>query len=195
MAFCAYCGSTVGEVSYRPCPSCGNPSNGAPRPNLPRGGNNAAVIVIFVIVGGLIAVAILGILAAIAIPNLLTAMQRAKQKRTMADVRSVATAVEAYAVDAKQYPSASSVEALQPLLAPKYIRTLPVKDGWGHPFRYTCTPEGRCDTYVLSSAGKDGVFEVGEGEPYEPGPTTNFDNDIVFSNGQFVRYPEGVQVQ
>src|SRR5438105_14359454 len=36
----------------------------------------------------LIVVAIIGILAAIAIPNLLTAMQRSKQKRTMADMRS-----------------------------------------------------------------------------------------------------------
>ena len=195
MAFCAYCGSTVGEVSYRPCPSCGNPSNGAPRPQLPTGGTNAVTVVILVIVGGFFAIAIMGILAAIAIPNLLTAMQRSKQKRTMADVRTVAAAIEAYAVDVKQYPNASSIENLQPLLAPTYIRTVPVKDGWEHPFRYTCTPETRCDTYVISSAGKDGVFEGGEGPQSEPSATTNFDNDIVFSNGSFVRYPEGVQVQ
>jgi hypothetical protein len=27
------------------------------------------------------------------------------------------------------------------------------------------------------------------------GPTTNFDCDIIYSNGTFVQYPEGVQQQ
>ena len=34
MAYCAYCGSHVAQVSFVPCASCGNPTNGAP----PRGG-------------------------------------------------------------------------------------------------------------------------------------------------------------
>ena len=113
MPYCAYCGTPVDAVSYAPCPSCGNPRNGAPRP-VAKGGGNAAVIVIAVVVGALVVVAIVGILAAIAIPNLLTAMQRSKQKRTMADIRTVATAAEAFAVDNHRFPADNELDKLQP---------------------------------------------------------------------------------
>ena len=53
-----------------------------------------------------IVVAIIGILAGIAIPNLLTAMQRSKQKRTMADMRTIAAAWEARTTDVNRYNAA-----------------------------------------------------------------------------------------
>ena len=57
----------------------------------------------FTLIELLIVVAIIGIIAAIAIPNLLNAIDRSKQKRTMADMRSVGTAVEEYAIDNNFY--------------------------------------------------------------------------------------------
>ena len=93
--YCAWCGAPVATVSYAPCARCGRPTNGAQTAPPPSsGGTSIVVVIIALLVGGFFVIAIIGIFSAIAIPNLLTAMQRSKQKRTMADMRSLATAVE-----------------------------------------------------------------------------------------------------
>jgi len=58
----------------------------------------------FTLIELLIVVAIIAILAAIAVPNFLEAQVRSKVSRTKADMRTVATALEAYAVDENKYP-------------------------------------------------------------------------------------------
>jgi prepilin-type N-terminal cleavage/methylation domain-containing protein len=57
----------------------------------------------FTLIELLIVVAIIAILAAIAVPNFLEAQTRSKVSRTKADMRSIATAMEAYAVDWNSY--------------------------------------------------------------------------------------------
>ncbi|HEX7155220.1 MAG TPA: prepilin-type N-terminal cleavage/methylation domain-containing protein [Thermoanaerobaculia bacterium] len=148
----------------------------------------------FTLIELLIVVAIIGILAAIAIPNLLTAMQRSKQKRTMADMRSLATAWEARATDTNQYTAAGAITApttyplanLKAQLEPTYIKTFPDKDGWSTPW----VTAANANEYWIQSYGKDKKVDGLPG-----GPTTNFDCDIVYQNGSFVQYPEGVQTQ
>jgi general secretion pathway protein G len=158
------------------------------------GGATAAVIIVLVVGGGLIGMAILGIVAAIAIPNLVTATERSKQQQTMSEMRAIGVALEAYAGDNKGYPKATNIEELRPLLEPKYIESLPSKDGWRREFRYDLLPGG-ISLYALSSAGKDGVFEHELGQRYEGGTTTDFDNDIVYSAGAFVTYPEALRLR
>jgi prepilin-type N-terminal cleavage/methylation domain-containing protein len=58
----------------------------------------------FTLIELLIVVAIIAILAAIAVPNFLEAQTRAKVSRAKADMRTIATATEAYAVDYNRYP-------------------------------------------------------------------------------------------
>lgn len=59
----------------------------------------------FTLIELLIVVAIIAILAAIAVPNFLEAQTRSKVARVKADMRSLATAIEAYYVDNNRYPS------------------------------------------------------------------------------------------
>ena len=145
----------------------------------------------FTLIELLIVVAIIGIIAAIAIPNLLNAIQRGKQKRTMADMRAVGTAVEAYAVDNNFYPAAGSpVSSIAVQLEPRYIKKVPTKDAWNKEFDYTSAGGTTSQEYTIRSFGKDGATDGTTGAVAH---TTNFNNDIIFSQGVFVEFPEGAQ--
>ena len=139
----------------------------------------------FTLIELLIVVAIIGIIAAIAIPNLLNAIDRGKQTRTMADLRSLGTAVETYAVDNNDYPSAATMTDLATEIEPTYIRTAPTSDGWANTFGVDSDPA----EYTICSGGKNGGTCTGD----DAGATQDFDSSITFVNGQFVQWPEGVQ--
>jgi len=149
----------------------------------------------FTLIELLIVVAIIGIIAAIAIPNLLNAIDRSKQKRTMADIRSIGTACEEYAIDNNFYPFIGSgaladltaTSAVTLALQPNYIKLVPLKDGWNWAIQYGTLAGGA--GYTIASPGKDGIMTT----PFVVLQTKIFNCEIVFMQGQFVEYPEGSQ--
>jgi general secretion pathway protein G len=89
----------------------------------------------FTLIELLIVVAIIGILAAIAVPNFLNAMMRSKIAKAESELRTIATALETYKIDNNIYPpwlDASGVQKnpvnrrLIPLTTPvSYMPTVP----------------------------------------------------------------------
>jgi type II secretion system protein G len=154
----------------------------------------------FTLIELLIVVAIIGIIVAISVVNMINAIQRAKQKRSMGDMKSLATAIETYATDQNSYPAAagftfpsglslptSTLGTVPGSLSPTYLKVVPLVDGWSSFFTYGTSPE-RGD-YALCSAGADGALDSTPAW----GATTNFNADIILVDGTFVQFPDGAQ--
>lgn len=191
---CANCGCVLPKGSLI-CPACGfqMPAAGPPPPAPPvepvppqKSGANWPLIIVLSGVGCLGALFVLGLVAAIVIPNLLNGIDRGKQRRTMIEIRSISSAIEAYAVDYGAKPEAENLEQLKAVLVPKFIANLPQLDGWGKPLNVYSSR----DHYQIISTGKDGQPDNCPG-----GATKQSDADICFSDGEFVQWPEGVQRQ
>ncbi len=140
----------------------------------------------FTLIELLIVVAIIGVIAAIAIPNLLNSIDRSKQKASMADIRALGAAVQHYAIDNNVYPSVTSMAGLESVLEPTYIVAAPTSDAWSNTFNVQSAPLG----FTICSGGKDGgpCTVVGGG-----GATNNFNDAIILIDGQFAQWPDGQQ--
>ena len=150
----------------------------------------------FTLIELLIVIAIIGIVAAIAIPNLLTALQKGKQKATMGDMKSMGNAIESYMTDLYMAPVATDANTLEPILQPFYIKVMPIQDGWGGTYMYESQGVGEYqDLYSLHSYGRDGaaggiVATDPANSPYVVTTMSGFGNDIVYSNGNFTFAPK-----
>lgn len=159
--------------------------------------SNKALVGIAVGCGCLVVlVAVIGIVAAIVIPNMVDAMEKAKQKQTVATERNVGTAWMSWLTDQEDSGSWSGSESpsaaeLAEVLSPDYIQEVPATDGWGHELRYTVsqTKFGSQVSFTIASPGRDGIFE-------DPPPknrpflATEYDNDIVWQDGYFISWPQ-----
>jgi len=141
----------------------------------------------FSLVELLIVTAVIGLIAAIAIPNLVNAIQRGRQARTVADARGLATGIGMYQQDYAKFPLEGSLVVLSTIeahIAP-YMGEIKGTDGWQRDFFYAS--DG--DNYTLVSYGLNGIAD----QPWTIGPIHYFDDDIVVEGGSFVQWPEGTQ--
>lgn len=171
----------------------------------------------FTIIELLIVVAIIGILAAIIIPNAITSVQKANQKQTMRDIASIATACASYITETGYAPdygnqsgpiqvSSNFVTAV----APTFMKVCPVNDQWRNPFQvYTGTAVSNAygipavglgdDDFLIVSLGRDGALGGSVTYTYQAANPTaglynvnsmdDFNNDLVNLNGTWLHAP------
>jgi len=170
----------------------------------------------FTLIELLIVVAIIGILAALLIPNAITAIQKAKQKGSMKDIMTISTALTDHITDHGIVPDNSGVYAaggtLYVALSPFYVRVLPINDQWGTPYLIytrdnasgqwgasysTPGPFGN-DEFVVGSYGRDALVSgTYEYDPLTPSAgfyiivdLPSFNNDLACWNGSWIVGPE-----
>lgn len=157
----------------------------------------------FTLIELLVVVAIIGILASMIIPNMLDALNKAKQKRSVMDLHEMGTALMSWLTDNAAAAAAGSqatvqmsdfvtieIADLQRIIEPRYMPHMPLVDGWKTSYEfYLNTDDPKIPNVMASrSIGRD---RMADSDTYTAGPfnATDFDQDIVWTDGFFVRWP------
>ncbi|MCH2097297.1 MAG: type II secretion system major pseudopilin GspG [Pseudomonadales bacterium] len=116
----------------------------------------------------MVVIVILGIMAALVVPNLVGRQDQAQVTAARSDIAAIGNALDLYRLDNNTYPSTEQgLEALieKPSGFPEprnwrspYLRKKLPEDPWGNPYQYLSTDRG----FELFSYGADGQ-EGGEG--------------------------------
>lgn len=108
----------------------------------------------FTLIELLIVVAIIGIIATIAIPNFLDGIERARQKKSVGEIRTMVIAMQSFSIDYGGYPNTTYIgpvdqtwplvldSANAPVIFPDLLQYVPQKDGWRAQYLYYSGPDG-----------------------------------------------------
>ncbi len=203
---CMKCGAEISEAA-KFCENCGLPTMPT---TVKKPGTNKALIWVIAIVSALfVLVIILGIVAALVIPNLVTASEKAKHRTTMVDIANISQAIETYVLDYGTVPAQDGAYDIDSnfyeALSPSYVIDMPTTDRWGNNILVFCGAacDGKygitgssADDFLLVSLGKDGIMEDWEFDENDPEAglfvyqyIEDFNKDLVMRNGSWIRAP------
>lgn len=174
----------------------------------------------FTLIELLIVVAIIGILAALLIPNALAAIQKAKQKGTMKDINSIATAIMDYVTDNGTAPAGVATVLPNTTLTSAlvgttgfYLKVLPSYDQWGGGFGVYCGTSANTvpgvsgvsgcvsDDFIVISRGRDRANTAFTYSPTTPTLVyfpmtgmTSFNEDLCTWGGNWIHAPKSAQL-
>lgn len=165
----------------------------------------------FSIIELLIVLLIIGIIASILIPNLLDAVHKAKQRRTMGELRLIGTAWMNWLTDNNGAASAGANQTfsvgtfvehtypqifgyLHPTDTFFYMQAVPEFDPWGSQLKYYMNTSLQSESQLLlCSLARDGVPDQCDGTSdilIGPFIATDFDQDIIWADGFLLRWPD-----
>jgi general secretion pathway protein G len=118
----------------------------------------------FTLIEIMVVVVILGILAALVVPNILGNVDEARATAAQQDIRAIESALDMFRLDNFRYPSTEEgIEALvtrpvDPNIKKwkPYLKKLP-NDPWGNPYQYLSPgTQGEIDIYSFGADGQPG---------------------------------------
>ena len=121
----------------------------------------------FTLLEVMVVIVILGVLASLVVPNLMSNKDKADQQKVVTDISALEQALDMYRLDNGVYPTTDQgLEALvtKPSSSPEprnyrdggYIRRLPT-DPWGYDYHYMMPGEnGPIDIFSLGADGQEG---------------------------------------
>ncbi len=107
----------------------------------------------FTLIEILIVVVIIGLIAALITPNLMSRFERSKEEIAKTQVEMLSSAAQAFMIDMHRYPNnlEELINSADPAWRGPYLskRTIP-KDPWGREYQYKCPGDhGPFDLYSL----------------------------------------------
>lgn len=130
----------------------------------------------FSLIEVLAVMAVISILGMLSVSQFIQAYDRARQRGTLADMRSIASASGTYQIDFGE------IAPTLPDLAPYYMNPVGPVDRWGTAWAYSAD----ADNYELRSLGSDAIAGPAPPDPWEDEP---FECDLVVTTGVFTQAP------
>ncbi|MCK3838876.1 MULTISPECIES: type II secretion system major pseudopilin GspG [Pseudomonas] len=120
----------------------------------------------FTLIEVMVVVVILGVLAALVVPQIMSRPDQAKITAAQSDIKALALALDIYKLDNHAYPSSqqglaalvkkpSGTPAARNWNPDGYLKRIPL-DPWGNPYQYQL-PTGHGGSFKLFSYGADGM--------------------------------------